>query len=213
MFRGHVRGLGPAGLDPRELEQRVDELLQAEGVRNAVPSSAGRDRAAGERVLERSEHERHGVRNSWLMFEKNAVFARSISASASARLRSSSNASALSIRRDHVIASQLEERAIAIVERAARAHAGDEEPVRLVMAGARHGQDQRGVRRLRVRTAGHRAEPGGQIVDDDHPVARQAWPSGQRASSSAISPGAAGAPFLTPVAAARRAQWRSGWSR
>ena len=31
-----------------------------------------------------------GVRNSWLTFEKNAVFARSISASASARLRSSS---------------------------------------------------------------------------------------------------------------------------
>ena len=31
-----------------------------------------------------------GVRNSWLTFEKNAVFARSSSASASARRRSSS---------------------------------------------------------------------------------------------------------------------------
>ena len=36
-----------------------------------------------------------GVRNSWLTFEKNAVFARSISASASARRRSASYARAL----------------------------------------------------------------------------------------------------------------------
>jgi len=35
-----------------------------------------------------------GVRNSWLTFEKKAVFARSISASASARRRSVSYASA-----------------------------------------------------------------------------------------------------------------------
>ena len=74
-----------------------------------------------------------GVRNSWTTFEKNAVFARSSSASASARRRSSSIACAsasadASLRRD-----EAEERSIVLVERAHRAHGGDEDRARMFL--------------------------------------------------------------------------------
>ena len=64
-----------------------------------------------------------GVRNSWLTLEKNAVFARSSSASASARRRSSSYARALATRRADLAGHEVEEAPVGVVETPARADA------------------------------------------------------------------------------------------
>ena len=57
------------------------------GVRRKLPSPSRASASSSGPSIKVS-----GVRNSWLTLEKNAVFARSISASASARRRSSSRA-------------------------------------------------------------------------------------------------------------------------
>ena len=84
-----VAGLHPAGLDAGEVEQGVDQLGQPQPVavhhvqlvaRPVVePSARPRSSSTGPRISV------SGVRNSWLMLEKNVVFARSSSASSSAR--------------------------------------------------------------------------------------------------------------------------------
>ena len=81
------------GLDAREVEQRVHQLQQPQRV--AVDESPGAravSAPSGEASAPRSgpSISVSGVRNSWLTLVKNAVFARSSSASASARCRSSS---------------------------------------------------------------------------------------------------------------------------
>ena len=93
---GSYARLVPARLDPREVEQRVDELEQAQAVavddRRACRGRSG-STAAGARASRSSSGPSisvSGVRNSWLTLLKNVVLARSSSASASARLRSSS---------------------------------------------------------------------------------------------------------------------------
>ena len=85
----------PAGLDAGEVEQGVDQLQQPQAVamgdlqplampRGRAPSGAARTSSTGPSIRV------SGVRNSWLTLEKKAVLARSSSASASARRRSSS---------------------------------------------------------------------------------------------------------------------------
>ena len=97
-----VDGLDAAGLDARELEQRVDELEQAQRV--ALEELDGRviDRARPAGMASMSwmgaSISVSGVRNSWLTLLKNAVFARSSSASASARSFSCSKERACSMR-------------------------------------------------------------------------------------------------------------------
>ena len=88
--------LDPAGLDPGEVEQGVDQLAQPQGVavddlellahpRVALePPAEARSSATGPMISV------SGVRNSWLTLVKKSVFARSSSASASARRRSAS---------------------------------------------------------------------------------------------------------------------------
>ena len=90
-------GLDASGLDAREIEQRVDELEQpqavavGDGEQRSGASAARPASGFGQHVLERARASSvSGVRNSWLTLEKNVVLARSISASASARRRSSS---------------------------------------------------------------------------------------------------------------------------
>ena len=91
-----VRRPDPARLDAGEVQQRVDQPQQpqavavddlelARGGRRQVGCGCG---PAGPRPGRASSVS--GVRNSWLTLEKNAVLARSSSASASARCRSSS---------------------------------------------------------------------------------------------------------------------------
>ncbi len=91
-----------------------------------------------------------GVRNSWLTFEKNAVLARSSSASASARRRSALVGLRVADRRRDLAGDQIEERAVVVVERPARADAGDEETGEAV-SGALERQQQRALRRGRAR--------------------------------------------------------------
>ena len=85
----------PPGLDPGEVQQGVDEPLEPQPVavddlqplplgRRQRPSVSARASSTGPSISV------SGVRNSWLTFEKKAVLARSSSASASARRRSSS---------------------------------------------------------------------------------------------------------------------------
>ena len=86
-----VARLHAAGLDAREVEQRVDEPAGA--ARCGARARAARATRAGRRASPSASSSGpsisvSGVRNSWLTFEKNAVFARSSSASASARRRS-----------------------------------------------------------------------------------------------------------------------------
>ena len=90
-----VDGLDPARLDAGEVEQRVDQLAepQAVAVDDLQPLSAagGSSRLALASMSSTGPSMSvSGVRNSWLTLEKKAVLARSSSASASARLRSSS---------------------------------------------------------------------------------------------------------------------------
>ena len=84
----------PSGLDAREVEQRVDQLQQPQLRCGATSSSVGAARGVcGDRARASSSGPSisvSGVRNSWLTLLKNAVLARSSSASASARRRSSS---------------------------------------------------------------------------------------------------------------------------
>ena len=110
--------LDAAGLDAREVEQRVDQLQQPQPV--AVDDSSARAAAAGRgvRVAQRSPSTGpsisvSGVRNSWLTLEKNAVFARSSSASASARRRSASYGVRIRQRGRDLAGEQLEEAAVA----------------------------------------------------------------------------------------------------
>jgi hypothetical protein len=78
---------GAAGLDAREVEQRVDQLQQPQLVAVTISRSSRSERAAGAASASSvgPSISVSGVRNSWLTLLKNAVFARSISASASAR--------------------------------------------------------------------------------------------------------------------------------
>ena len=81
--------------EPGEVEQGVDQLAQPQGValddlellarpRVRLDRGRGRSSATGPMISV------SGVRNSWLTLEKKSVFARSSSASASARRRSAS---------------------------------------------------------------------------------------------------------------------------
>ena len=90
-----VGRLHPARLDAREIEQRVGELQETQCRCDERGRAAGVERL--ESGIRHGEFELEilrsgpsikvsGVRNSWLTLEKNAVLARSISASASARL-------------------------------------------------------------------------------------------------------------------------------
>ena len=90
---GLVGNLRTACFDAGEIKQRVDKLQQPKRVAmgDVEPFAFVRRQVrTGERVLQRAERQRQGVRNSWLTLEKNKVLARSISANASARLRSPS---------------------------------------------------------------------------------------------------------------------------
>ena len=81
------------GFDAREIQ----EAIHASST-NRIPlrcatvmrsrSSTGRRSHVRQRLFERPEHQRRGVRNSWLTLEKKVVLARSSSASISARWRS-----------------------------------------------------------------------------------------------------------------------------
>ena len=89
-------------LDAREVQQRVDQLEQPAARCGAPAPAAPGPRRAGRWPPASVSSSGpsisvSGVRNSWLTLEKNAVFARSISASASARCRSSSYARALAM--------------------------------------------------------------------------------------------------------------------
>ena len=94
-----VARLHAARLDAREVEQRVHQPQQpqAVAVRGRQPLAAARRQRASVAASSSSSGPSisvSGVRNSWLTLLKNAVLARSISASASARARSCSYASA-----------------------------------------------------------------------------------------------------------------------
>ncbi len=81
-------------LDPREVEQGIDELSSRRPLRCVISTSVREPSASSAGFASSSSSgpsiSVSGVRNSWLMFEKNVVFARSSSASASARCRSCS---------------------------------------------------------------------------------------------------------------------------
>ena len=89
-------GLDAARLDAREIQQRIDQLQQAQAVAVgglepvALSGRTAADAASFSTSSSGPSIRVSGVRNSWLTLEKNVVLARSISASASARRRSSS---------------------------------------------------------------------------------------------------------------------------
>ena len=88
-------GGGPAGLEPGEVEQRVDELEQPLGV--AVDRVDALVLGGGQRLAVSASASSagpmssvSGVRSSWLTLVKKSVLAWSSSASVSARRRSAS---------------------------------------------------------------------------------------------------------------------------
>ena len=122
-----------------------------------------------------------GVRNSWLTFEKNAVFARSRSASRSARRRSSSKARALAIAVAMCSAASVKKGQVRFVERPARADAGDDDAIRAVGARPRQRQDDRGAPAPdTARRAARRASRS--------TSSRQFASRGSRATTAAIAP-------------------------
>ncbi len=143
----------PAGLDAREIEQRVDQLEQPQAVavdhRERLALAALE--LAGARAAASSSGPSisvSGVRNSWLTLLKNAVLARSSSASASARWRSSSYECAWSTAVPICAATQIEEVAIVVVEREEAARPGDDESRRTGRPQDR--EDRAAVRRRAV---------------------------------------------------------------
>ena len=143
-----VRRPGPARLDPREVQQGVDQLQQpqsaAVGRLQPLALARGSGSSASARASSTGPSIRvSGVRNSWLTFEKNAVFARSISASASARRRSASyaRASARPCRYDRPRGRRRPDRGR---PHAARADAEDEQAGQAAMIRGGDRQDHRG---------------------------------------------------------------------
>ena len=129
-----------------------------------------------------------GVRNSWLTLEKKVVLARSISASASARLRSASKGTRIRNARGDMACDEIEEAAVVGIEDAARAHAGDQEASgsRLGLCGQR--QHKGSLDRVRPWTGGEDADSAGKI-------GYLARPAGLR--DSAQRPGPAHLPSMT----------------
>src|SRR6185437_12368888 len=83
-----ITGIGPAGLDARELEERVDELLQpaarlAGGLEQLPVLRLERPDSRTWRIGSNSRV--RGVRSSWLMLLKKIVFARSRAETSRAR--------------------------------------------------------------------------------------------------------------------------------
>ena len=76
-----------------------------------------------------------GVRNSWLTLEKNAVFARSISANACARRRSFSYARAVAMAVTDMPGRKFKKGAVALVDPSTRTGSGHQKCGRLLLAG------------------------------------------------------------------------------
>ena len=124
--------LDPAGLEPREVEQGVDQLAQPQRValddlellaqpRVAVerPASA-RSSATGPMISV------SGVRNSWLTLEKKSVLARSSSAERLGPLPLGLVARRVGDRGRDLVGHQVDEAAVVVVERAVRVQPDDE---------------------------------------------------------------------------------------
>ena len=143
-----VHGLAAAGLDPREIEERVHELAQAQRVpvrqlqRVAVRL---REIAVGEQLFDRADHQR----------ERRAKFVADVGKEGGLRpvqfgerLRAAAflfERAGIRDRGRNVLCGQRQERPVRIVEHSTRADAGDDDAVRTVGAGPGQRQDRRRV--------------------------------------------------------------------
>ena len=170
--RGEVRrlvdGLNASRFDPRKVEQRIDQLEQPQCV--AVEHlQLGRRAVAGEQVLERREHQRERSPK----FVAHVAEERRLGA---VDLRQRLRALALRLAGERigdgggdVLCRELEEAVVLVVQRAPRAHAGDEETVRVLQPRPPQGQNERGVRRPGIGPSREKAEPADKVVHDDRP--------------------------------------------
>jgi hypothetical protein len=161
-----VDRLDAAGLDSRELEQRVDELEQAQRVAVEEVDRLGRDGSPGRRrpqILDRREHE--GQRRAELVAhvaEEGGLGAIELGKRLGAPALGLVGARVADGGRD-LVRDQAEKPPIPVVEAAARAHPGDEEPVGLIGPGACNGQDERGWGRIWPGTGGDAGPDGRQL--------------------------------------------------
>ena len=126
----HVARVHAPGLDAREVQQRVHEPQQAHAVavrgRQAL-AARGCELAVGRASSSSSgpSISVSGVRNSCETLEKNAVFARSMSASACGAAALLLVGERVGQRARHALRDEVEEPAVGLVQRQPRADAGD----------------------------------------------------------------------------------------
>ena len=170
-IRGFVAGVDASGLDAREIQQRVDQLQQPLPVPMGdvhVGRGVGRQRLAGraQDVLQRTDHQRQrrpelvrdvreerrlGAIELGQRFRPAPLFLE--------RLR-------VGQRRRDLGCDQPEERSIVLVERAHRAHRGNEDRARVFLARQQNGQHHGAVRRHLPCAGRQRAEPRPQLMGD-----------------------------------------------
>ena len=119
----------PSGFDAREIQQRVHQLEQPQLVAVNRLQILAAQRASGDASASSVGPSINvsGVRNSWLTLLKNAVLARSSSASASARACASSSACAPAIAGTDLRRDEREEIAIGVVQHESRTGAGNQD--------------------------------------------------------------------------------------
>ena len=168
-------GLEASGLQPREVQQGVDELQQTlavaqDHVHPAALTVRQRLVGVGERVLGRPQQERE--RGPELVADVGEEVGLG-----PVELGERLGALPLEVEGAGVVdgagelaGQQLEEVAVAVVERPVPVDAGDQEAVRRRLAALRQGQEDGAQRRLRPAAGGQVGEPALEVVDHDGPA-------------------------------------------
>jgi hypothetical protein len=195
-----VPGLDAPGLDPRELEERVDQALQAKLAAadelELVDLRLG-ERTVGalEEIVGRPQHQRErGAELVAHVAEERGLGAVDLGQGLGAPLRLLERPAA-GQRRRHVAADQLEEGPVSLVEPQARAQAGDHQRRRLDLAGEGDGQDQRRsrLRDVGVRPQRHALDHAGAVLP------RHVFQRPRRAGGPRVDPGDSGEPRVRPI--------------
>ena len=190
---GLERHAGASCLDAREVEQAARRAFAA-GAR-----CGGRSRGRGPRGVRAGERSASvvgpsisvsGVRSSWLMLLKNSVLARSSSAMASARRRSSSEARARAIAEVSCEATSARKRRYPSEGARHAARPKTTKPYRSLLV-AEQRDDDGPLGRDAVATARQRTEAAREVVDGDGLTGAQRlaeWPPARRAARRSTRP-------------------------
>ena len=185
-----VGGLHAAGLDAREIEQRVDQLQQAQAVavrefRGSRAARPAASRRSAERVFQRAQHQRQ--RRAELVAdvgEERGLGAVDLGQRFGALALLLVGARVGDAGRD-LSRQQAEEAAIVVVERPVRIQAGDKETGDAALACSRQRHDDRAVRRRGPRRrSADRAKRDARSSISSGAFAVLACASGQMASAS-----------------------------